>query len=118
VKGTQENVKRRVENARNTPTENEPKATSLMLRKHMINLLEAMTERKISKSMQRTGPEQKATSLMLRKHLIKFSEDVKEKGSLRIGINSFVISWLGTRVARALRRNASDPMVGWKDKQP
>jgi hypothetical protein len=32
---------------------------------------------------------------MLRKHLINLAEDVKEKGSMRIGINSLVISWLG-----------------------
>jgi hypothetical protein len=50
---------RRVENARTSPAENEQKATSLMLRKHLINLVEAMTEREISESMQRTGPEQK-----------------------------------------------------------
>jgi hypothetical protein len=53
MQGTQENVKRRVENARNTPGENEPKATSLMLRKHLINLIEVVTEREISESMQR-----------------------------------------------------------------
>jgi hypothetical protein len=58
------------------------------------------------------GPEQKAASLMLRKHLINLVKDVKEKGSLRNGINSLVISWLGTGVARALRTNASEPMVG------
>ena len=29
-----------------------------------------------------------------------------------------MISWLGTRVARVLRMNASVPMVGWKDKHP
>jgi hypothetical protein len=33
---------------------------------------------------------------MLRKYLINLAGDVKEKGSLRIGINSLVISWLGT----------------------
>jgi hypothetical protein len=77
-----------------------------------------MTEREISESMQRTGPEQKVVSLMLRKHLINLAEDAKEKGSMRIGINSLVISWLGTGVARALRMNASEPMVGWKDEHP
>jgi hypothetical protein len=107
-----------VENARSSPAENEQKATSLMLREHLINLIEAVTEKEISESLQRTRPEQKAASLMLRKHLINLAEDVKEKGSLRIGINSLVISWLGTGVARALRMNASEPMVGWKGEHP
>jgi hypothetical protein len=120
VQGTRGNVKRRVENAhrKNIPAENEQKATSLMQRKHLINLVEAMTEREISESMQRMGPEQKVASLMLRKHLINLAEDAKEKGSMRIGINSLVISWLGTGVARVLRMNASEPMVGWKDEHP
>jgi hypothetical protein len=56
--------------------------------------------------------------LMLRNHLINLVEVVKEKGPLRIGINSLVISWLGTRVARELRINASEPMVGWKGRHP
>jgi hypothetical protein len=117
VQGTQENKRRRVENARNIRAgENESKATSLMQRKHLINLIEAMTEREIYESMQRMGPEQKAMSLMLRKHLINLAEDVK--GSLRIGINSLVISWLGTGVARVLRMNSSEPMVGWKGRTP
>ena len=77
-----------------------------------------MTKRDISKSMQRTRPEQKAASLMLRKHLINLAEDVKEKGLMRIGINSLVISWLGTRVARVLRMIAYEPMVGWKEEHP
>jgi hypothetical protein len=34
-----------VENARSSPAENEQKVTSLMLRKHLINLIEAMTEK-------------------------------------------------------------------------
>jgi hypothetical protein len=55
---------------------------------------------------------------MLRKHLINLAEAVKEKGSVRIGINSLVISWLGTGVARAPRMNASEPMVGWKGEHP
>jgi hypothetical protein len=29
-----------------------------------------------------------------------------------------VISWLGMRVARVLRMNASEPMVGWKGTHP
>jgi hypothetical protein len=101
-----------------TPTENEQGATSLMRRKHPINLVKVVTEREISESMQRMRPEQKVTSLMLRKHLINLAEDAKEKGSMRIGINSLVISWLGTGVAKALRMNASEPMVGWKDEHP
>jgi hypothetical protein len=36
--------KRRVEYVRNTPMENELKAMRLMLRKHLINLVEAMTK--------------------------------------------------------------------------
>jgi hypothetical protein len=32
--------------------------------------------------------------------------------------SSLVISWLGTGVARVLRMNASEPMVGWKDEHP
>jgi hypothetical protein len=118
VHGTRGNVKRRVENAKSIPAENEQRATSLMWRKHLINLVEAMTDREISKSMQRTEPERKVANLMLRKHLVNLAEDAKEKGSMRIGINSLVIPWLGTGVARALRMNASEPMVGWKDERP
>jgi hypothetical protein len=29
-----------------------------------------------------------------------------------------VISWLGMRVARMLKVNASEPTVGWKGEQP
>jgi hypothetical protein len=29
-----------------------------------------------------------------------------------------VISWLGTGVARVLRMNASEPMVGWRGEHP
>jgi hypothetical protein len=50
-----------------------------MLRKHLINLIEAMTEKKISESMQRTGPEQKVVSLMLRKHLINLRSCERER---------------------------------------
>ena len=56
--------------------------------------------------------------MMLRKHLIKLAEGVKEKELMRIGINSLVISWLDMGVARVLRMNDSEPMVGWKDKHP
>jgi hypothetical protein len=89
-----------------------------MLREHLINLVEAVIEKEISESMQRIRPDQKDMSLMQGKHLINLVEDMKEKGSLRIGINSLVISWLGMRVARALRMNSSEPMVGWKGEHP
>ena len=56
--------------------------------------------------------------MMLRKHLINLAEDVKEKESMRIGINSLVISCLGMGVARVLRMNSSEPMVGWKYEHP
>jgi hypothetical protein len=65
-----------------------------------------------------TKVDKNKTSLMLREHLINLVEAVTEKGSLRIGINSLVISWLGTGVARALRMNSSEPMVGWKGEHP
>ena len=39
---------------------------------------------------------------------------VTERVSLRDGVNSLVISWLGTGLARVLRMNSSNPMVGWK----
>jgi hypothetical protein len=48
-----------VENVGSSQAENEQKAASLMLRKHLINLVEAIIERKISESLQRTEPEQK-----------------------------------------------------------
>jgi hypothetical protein len=32
--------------------------------------------------------------------------------------SSLVISWLGTGVARVLRMNSYEPMVGWKDEHP
>jgi hypothetical protein len=43
---------------------------------------------------------------------------VTERVSLRDGVNSLVISWLGTRVAKELRVNASETMVGWKGAHP
>ena len=43
---------------------------------------------------------------------------VIDKDSLRDGVNSLVISWIGTRVARVIRMNASEPMVGWKGAHP
>ena len=64
------------------------------------------------------GPEQNVVRLMLRKHLINLAKDVKEKGPLRIGINSLVISWLDMGVARALRINFFEPMVEWKGGYP
>jgi hypothetical protein len=47
------------ENARSSRAGNEQKAASLMLSEHLINLAEAITENKISESLQRTEPEQK-----------------------------------------------------------
>ena len=44
-------IKRRVENVRNSLDENESKATILMLRKHLINLIKVVTDREISESM-------------------------------------------------------------------
>jgi hypothetical protein len=55
---------------------------------------------------------------MLRRHLINLAETVTEKESLRNCESSLVISWLGTGVARVLRVNASEPMVGWKGAHP
>ena len=55
---------------------------------------------------------------MLKNHLINLAEDAKEKVSMRIGINSLVISWLGMGVDRVLRMNSFDPMVGWEDEHP
>jgi hypothetical protein len=43
-------IHRREENARSSPAENEKKATILMPRDHMINIVEAMTEKEISES--------------------------------------------------------------------
>jgi hypothetical protein len=58
-------------------------------------------------------------SLMLRRHLINLAETVTEKEfSERFVEISLVISWLGTGVARALRMNASEPMVGWRGEHP
>ena len=41
-----------------------------------------------------------------------------ERVSLRDGVNSLFISWLGTWVARVLRMNVFEPMVGWKGTHP
>jgi hypothetical protein len=43
---------------------------------------------------------------------------VIERVSLRDGKNSLVISWLGMGVARVLRTNASEPIIGWKGPHP
>jgi hypothetical protein len=43
---------------------------------------------------------------------------MKERVSLRDGINYLVISWLGTGVAKVIRMNAYEPMVGWKGEHP
>jgi hypothetical protein len=118
VQGTQENIKRRVENVRKTPIKNDSKAMGLMLMKNLINHIEAVKKRETSESFHKKGPTEKETILMQRKHLINLAEDVKEKGSLIIGINSIVISWPSMGVARALIMSASEPMVGWKDEHP
>jgi hypothetical protein len=52
--------------------------------------------------LQRTEPEQK----------------LNRERTLENCESSLVISWLGTGVARVLRMNASEPMVGWKDEHP
>jgi hypothetical protein len=57
-------------------------------------------------------------SLMLRRNLIKLIDIVNEKESLRNCESSLAISWLGMGVARVLRVNASEPMVGWKGAHP
>jgi hypothetical protein len=62
-----------------------------MLRKYLINLTEAVTERG-SQRICRRPEEHREVSL--------------------------VISWLGTGVARVLRVNASEPTVGWKGEHP
>jgi hypothetical protein len=43
---------------------------------------------------------------------------VTERGISEKWHSSLVISWLGTGVARVLRMNASEPMVGWKGEHP
>jgi hypothetical protein len=43
---------------------------------------------------------------------------VTKRVSLRDGVNSLVILWLGMGVDRVLRMNASKPMVGWKGAHP
>ena len=68
--------------------------------------------------MQKTGPAQKVVSWMLSEHLINLVESMKEKEPLRNCKGSLLISWLGTGVARVLRMNASEPMVGWKGTHP
>ena len=41
-----------------------------------------------------------------------------ERVSLRDGVNSLMISWLGMGVAKVLIMNASEPMAGWKGTHP
>ena len=55
---------------------------------------------------------------MLREHLIKLAKVVLEKDSLRNYKRSLVISWLNKGVARKLRMNAFEPMVGWRGEHP
>jgi hypothetical protein len=50
--------------------------------------------------------------------IVMVKEREQEKGSLRICKSSLVISWLGMGVARVLRMNAYEPMVGWKGEHP
>jgi hypothetical protein len=50
--------------------------------------------------------------------MINLTEMVTEKESMRNCESSLVISWLGMGVARVLRVNASEPMVGWKGTHP
>jgi hypothetical protein len=59
LQGTQEDKKRRVDNAGIgiRQEENELKAMRLMLRKHLINLIEVVTDGELFESMQRTRPE-------------------------------------------------------------
>ena len=69
--------------------------------------------------MPRTRPEEPECELDAEEAFDKSRRvAVTERVSLRDGINSIVISWLGTRVAKVLRMNASEPMVGWKGTYP
>ena len=69
--------------------------------------------------MQRTQPEGPERELDVEEAYDKPHRVVVIKRvSLRDGINSLVISWLGMGVARVLRMNASEPMAGWKGAQP
>jgi hypothetical protein len=43
---------------------------------------------------------------------------VIERESLGNGIDSILISWLDTGMARVIRVNSSEPMVGWKGTHP
>jgi hypothetical protein len=74
-----------------------------MLGEHLINLVEAITEREKSLKVHR---EQNPSRRWNRERILENYE------------SSLVISWLGTGVARVLRMNASEPMVGWKDEHP
>ena len=42
----------------------------------------------------------------------------RERISEKFAEVSLVISWLGTGMARVLRVNASEPMVGWRGEHP
>jgi hypothetical protein len=61
-----------------------------------------MTEKEISESCREQNPSRSLNR-----------EKILEKCE-----SSLVISWLGTGVARVLRRNSFEPMVGWKDEHP
>jgi hypothetical protein len=43
---------------------------------------------------------------------------VIERVSLRDGVNYLVISWIVMGLARVIRMNSSDTMVGWKGAHP
>jgi hypothetical protein len=69
--------------------------------------------------VQRTRPEEPKRELNAEEAFDKPPKVVvTERVSLKDGLNSLVISWLGTGVARVLRMNASEPMVGWKGEHP
>jgi hypothetical protein len=62
-KGKEREEQRRAQarkgDAQSSPGEHDQKAMSLMLDEHLIKLIEAITERETSESVQRTEPEQK-----------------------------------------------------------
>ena len=68
----------------------------------MRNLVEAITEREKDLSYREHDPTRSGNG---RRTLEKCE-------------NSLVISWLGTGVAKVIRMNAFEPMVGWKGEHP
>jgi hypothetical protein len=66
------------------------------------------------KEVPRTRPEGLECDLDAKEESAKlYRVAIIERVSLRVGVNSLVISWLGMGVARVIRMNASEPMVGW-----